>query len=368
MKIAQVTQHYLPIVGGQEVYIDNLNGVFRKAGWQTRVFQPARSIRRPDVVNVFRLPKAGAVIRGCEPYLFNFFLRLGHLRQLDEADVIISHYAFHALPLRSLAHKTIVLSHGVEWHLEEMSWDDREHERRARACFDDFVHVVNDTHYLRHLGLEVEPGQGLFGEVAPGKWFIPNCVDTERFSRTAGLPELLARPSLLVPRQICEDRGIHLAIEAFRHILDARPELTLHLLGKIRPGPYIERCRALVQRLGLTDRVVFQDHVGNATMADYYSSSLLTLIPTLRREGTSLSALESMACGTATICTNVAGLRDLPAVHCAPDAPSLARAVLETLPERERIGAEQAAVVRRDFNLENWGQAWCRVLRSVARA
>ena len=247
-----------------------------------------------------------------------------------------------------------------------MTWDDREHERRARACINDFTHVVNDTHYLRHLGIDAPPAQGLFTEVSPGKWFIPNCVDTSLFTRTPGLPELKARPSILVPRQVCEDRGIHLAIEAFRRILDARPEYTLHLLGKIRPGEYIERCRALVKRLGLSERVVFQDHVSNGTMADYYSSSCLTLIPTIRREGTSLSALESMACGTATVSTNVAGLRDLPTVQCNPDADSVARAVLETLDRREEVASVQLAAVQRDFNILNWGTAWCRVINAVS--
>ena len=366
MKIAQVSQHYLPIVGGQEVYIDNLNRVFRQAGWEPEVFQPSRGMLRPDVVNVPRIPKIGGLISGSEPYVFNFFLRFGYLRRLDAADVIISHYAFHAIPLRRLAKKTIILSHGVEWHLENMTWDDREHERRARACINDFTHVVNDTHYLRHLGIDAPPAQGLFTEVSPGKWFIPNCVDTSLFTRTPGLPELKARPSILVPRQVCEDRGIHLAIEAFRRILDARPEYTLHLLGKIRPGEYIERCRALVKRLGLSERVVFQDHVSNGTMADYYSSSCLTLIPTIRREGTSLSALESMACGTATVSTNVAGLRDLPTVQCNPDADSVARAVLETLDRREEVASVQLAAVQRDFNILNWGTAWCRVINAVS--
>lgn len=366
MKIAHVTQHFLPIVGGQEVYIDNLNSVFQQAGWDTKVFQPSRGIRRSDVVNVPRIPKIGGVIPGSEPYIFNFFLRFGHLRQLDKSDVIISHYAFHAMPLRGLAKKTIILSHGVEWHLENMTWDDREHERRARACINDFVHVVNDTHYLRHLGIEAPPAQGFFTEIAPGKWFIPNCVDTSRFARTAGLPELKERPTILVPRQVCEDRGIHLAIEAFRKILDARPDYTLHILGRIRPGEYIERCRGLVKKLSLSDRVIFQDHVSNGTMSDYYSSSHLTLIPTIRREGTSLSALESMSCGTATVSTNVAGLRDLPCVQCDPDADSVAKSVIETLYDREKIGDAQSMTVRQSFSFVNWADAWCRVIRQVA--
>lgn len=366
MKIAQVTQHYLPMFGGQEVYVDNLRKVFLAAGWENRVFQPSRGVHRSDVTNVLRVPKVGRLIHGIEPYLFNLFLRLGPLGQLSEADVIISHYAFHAPPLARLAEKTIVLSHGVEWHLEEMTWDDREHERRARWAFYRFTHVVNDTHYLRHLGIEAPPAAGFFAEVAPGKWFIPNCVDLEAFRRTEGLPELHARPRVLVPRQVVEDRGIHLAIEAFHSIAKAEPDLVLHVLGKIRPGPYIRKCRDLVQRLGLTDKVIFQDHVQNGTMADYYSSSAITLIPTLRREGTSLSALESMACGTATVSTNVAGLRDLPTIQCDPTAEAVAEATLRALADRESIARVQLEQVRSTFNIQNWAAAWKRVVERVS--
>lgn len=345
--------------------MDNLSKVFRAAGWENRVFQPSRGVRRSDVTTVPRIPKIGRLINGIEPYLFNLFLRFGPLARLAEADVIISHYAFHAPPLAALARKTIILSHGVEWHLEKMTWDDREHEKRARWARDRFVHVVNDTHYLRHLDIPVPAGQGFFQEVAPGKWFVPNCVDSQVFRRTKGLPELLASPRVLVPRQVCEDRGIHLAIRAFRLIVDVVPELTLHILGKIRPGPYIGFCRDLIRSLGLSAKVIFQDHVENGTMVDYYSSSAVTLIPTLRREGTSLSALESMACGTATVSTNVAGLRDLPTTQCEPTEESVAAAILRTYPIRESVGTEQSKIVRDTFNLENWAAAWKQVVSTV---
>ena len=101
-------------------------------------------------------------------------------------------------------------------------------------------------------------------------------------------------------------------------------------------------------------------------MPDYYSSALVTLIPTLRREGTSLSALESMACGIATVSTNVAGLADLPTVQCEPNETAVAQALQDTLRKRTEIGLSQQATVRRIFNIENWAHAWLEVIRSVA--
>jgi len=366
MKVAHVSQHYLPVIGGQEVYIDNLNRLLQAAGWTTEVYQPNRGIQRPDVVTVARIPGLPRLIYGADAYMFNAFLYLTKLGRLAEADVIIAHYAFSAWPLRRFAHRTIILSHGIEWRLENQRFDDRLREKVARRCLDEFFHVVNDTHYLRHFGYDISPASGFFTEVAPRKWFIPNCVDTARFQRSEGLPELKAHRTILVPRQIVRDRGIDLAIRAFKLLADEDHDLVLHVLGKIRHDSYSQLCLDLVRTLGLQGRVVFHDHIENGRMADYYSSARVTVIPTLRREGTSLSALESMACGTATVSTNVAGLRDLPTIQCDPEEHSLAQSIRSTLAEEKQIGERQALVVRNTFNFENWGKAWLKVIALVA--
>jgi glycosyltransferase involved in cell wall biosynthesis len=365
MKVAQVTQHYRPIIGGQEVYIENLQTVLAEAGIQGTVYQPDRGVQADDIVRILRLRGIPRLIRGAEPYLFNFFLHLTQMERLAQADVIIAHYAFSAWALKRLAHKTIVLSHGIEWHLENMTWDDRVHERVAKACLEKFTHVVNDTHYLRHFGYTAPPAKGCFTELSPGKWFIPNCVDTIKFQATAGLPALKQRNIILVPRQLAADRGIDLAVKAFRLLADENKELTLCLLGKRRPGRYINYIEQLIKSLGLGRRVFFEPDVENKRMPHYYSSALVTLIPTLRREGTSLSALESMSCGIATVSTNVAGLADLPTVQCNPDEIAVAQALKDTLRKRTEIGISQQETVRRIFNTENWSNAWLQVIRCV---
>lgn len=367
MNISQVSQHYKPIVGGQEVYIANLIRTFAAAGHTSVVFQPDRGVRGPDIVPVPRIRGLPRLIKGSEPYVFNASLWLNCKRRLALSDIIIAHYAFSAWPLRQFANKSIILSHGIEWNVDEMGWDDRIHERVARARLNDFVHVVNDTHYLRYFGYDLKPGQGVFTEVAPRKWFIPNCVDIDHFKRNEGLLRLKERKIILVPRQITKDRGIDLAIRAFKHLSEDDSELTLCIMGKQRGGSYMAYLLRLIADLELKKRVIFEPPIDNYNMPDVYSSAVVTLIPTLRREGTSLSALESMACETATVSTDVAGLADLPTVQAPAEVNAFAEAVQNTIRDREAIGQRQRISVCDQFTMVEWGKAWQSVIQSVAK-
>jgi hypothetical protein len=86
----------------------------------------------------------------------------------------------------------------------------------------------------------------------------------------------------------------------------------------------------------------------------------------MRREGTSLSALESMACGTATVSTNVCGLADLPTVQSEPTDSAFAQAICETLAAQKSIAARQCASVREGFHIGLWADAWQKVVCTVA--
>ncbi len=81
---------------------------------------------------------------------------------------------------------------------------------------------------------------------------------------------------------------------------------------------YVEQVKLDVERRGLTKSVLFAGPRPHDELPAIYSSVRLSLVPSLCGEGTSLTALESMACGTATICTWVAGLKDLPGPHAQP--------------------------------------------------
>jgi glycosyltransferase involved in cell wall biosynthesis len=367
MKIAHLSAHYRPIIGGQEVYISNLIEVCRRTGHESMVYQLFRGQTADDAYCIPRLKFFARFVRSLDRRWLNWVISAIRPKGLFGADAIIAHYAFHAAPLESVCNKVIVLSHGVEWRVENQDAADRQCEANAKRCLGRFVHVVNDTHYLRRLGLDVEPGRGFFEELAPDIWFIPNCVDTGHFIPGPGLPEYKGRKMILVPRQMVEARGIHLAIQAFAILAKEDPDLEMCLLGKRHKGAarYIERLDRLIADFQLQDRVYFRDPVPNLEMTVWFNSAQVVLIPTLEKEGTSLSAIESMSCGIATVSTNVAGLADLPTIQCDPNPAAVADALREALSDPGQIGNRQRKVVQDVFNLNKWSKAWLTVISRV---
>lgn len=370
MRVAHITYHYMPIVGGQEVYIKNLIDILKKEGIQNDVYQPVNKNyhyfsknKDNDVKLVFYLPMLGRFIHGSGKYLFNIFL-LMHYFAFFKYDRIIVHYAFHSLPFWFFKKKVIVLSHGVEWYPNSNGLNDRVSHYIALKALNRFVTVANDTNYYRTLNLNITPAKNYFKKIGRNNWFIPNCVNSKYFIRTEGINELKKRNVVLVPRQITVDRGIHLAIDAFA-IFDKQYEnYFLYIVGTPTCGKYYEKCKDLINKYKLDDRIIFTGLIKNEIMRDYYSSAKLTLIPTLRREGTSLSALESMACGCPVVSTNVAGLADLPTLQADADAESLSNKMYELINNYEQIKADQKEIVGALFNLQNWEDAWMRVINS----
>ena len=114
--------------------------------------------------------------------------------------------------------------------------------------------------------------------------------------------------------------------------------------------------------LKLENKAIFWGPAPWGEMPKIYSSSLMTLIPSTFGEGTSLSALESMACQTAVIATNIGGLNDLPCILTNPNPKSLAQTMIENFKNREQIAQEQFNITTKIYNLDNWRRAWLKAI------
>ena len=108
--------------------------------------------------------------------------------------------------------------------------------------------------------------------------------------------------------------------------------------------------------------MVFLGPVQRGEMRELYRRSALTMVTSVAGEGTSLAALESMACGTPVVATRVGGLVDLPCVMCNVDAGSIANTALKVLEKRNEIAALQRSIVEKQFNTSLWADAWLRVV------
>jgi glycosyltransferase involved in cell wall biosynthesis len=163
---------------------------------------------------------------------------------------------------------------------------------------------------------------------------LRNGVDLERFRP---LPQGQVRaelgvggePLLLSVGHLIERKGHHVAIEALAKLAKARPDARLVIIGE---GEERAALTALAARLGVADKVRLTGSLPNTELLKWYSAADVLLLCS-SREGWANVLLESMACGTPVVATDIWGT---PEVVAAPEAGLLVA---------ERTGAAFAAGV-----------------------
>ncbi len=362
MKIGQIAYTYKPIIGGAETYIGTLYKLLKEKGVSQRIYQVKNASAKGSEL---RLVPAWKLLRRKPLYLYNLFLNM-HLPSLANEDVLMVHDPFHFWPV-FWHNQSIVISHGVRWDRpgKKENIYNKAHLLSAKFSMKYAKKIVaNDTNFYRKLGYRLKPKEKMFAQVDKNRWFIPNCVDTKHFRKVPRSQELSKLNPILVPRNIVPGRGIHLAISAFSKFVKVYKDTHLVICGSFfnaKPD-YQNLLYSLINRLDLVGKVLFIGSVNWQQMPKVYSSSKLTIIPTLFEEGTSLSALESMSCGTACVATNIGGLPDLPVKLANPNASSLANEMIKIYRNRKMIANKQQKEVRNIYNLTNFQKAWWKVI------
>lgn len=363
--ILHVTMHYFPQRGGQEYYIENLNRLIESEDVCVKVMQPknVHDIKKPE--NVIYMPKArfiGRFIKGADWFWFNSMLLVNHCI-INEQDVVICHYPFH-YPAIKKRRNVIVVSHGVDWPDKPSSLFDRyKYHAFEQLCKKRPVIIANDTEFLRKMGIKIEPSEKYFMQVEENIWFVPNCVDTDKFKKISTEKQNI----ILVPRNVRRSRGVHLAIEAFNLFKKEHDEYKLVIAGGIYSNKYFNYCLKLVDKYEIGGSVHFLGNIQNDELIRYYQTAKITLIPTIAYEGTSMSALESMACQTPVVSTKIGGLKDLPTYKAEDDPIDICRALIDIADRGDEIAQMQSMIVRRVFNMHNWGEAWRRIVNKEIR-
>ncbi len=366
MRIAQLTYSYLPIVGGADAYAEQLRRVFEAAGHEVLVYQrhtdlPPEALAKGGHPRIRRLPRLPWPLSLKEFWLLPHFLARRR-RELARFDVLIGHYPQYCRPAR-FHPRTVGLSHGVTWDDAPDTPAARHKKSWARWAFETCArYVANDTFFLREMGLEIQPGAEGFREVAPGKWYVPNCVDERVFHPRGADEGSPAFNAILVPRNIYHNRGVDLAVAAFGAIADSIPEARLVIAGEPAQAGAVAEVRRQIEVNGLQQRVEFIGSVPWEDMPGLYSAARVTVIPSRCGEGTSLAALESMACGTPCVATDAGGLLDVPALHASVSVPDLAEKTLDAWQNAEQLADEQRAAVLERHSRARWEACWLQVV------
>lgn len=124
-------------------------------------------------------------------------------------------------------------------------------------------------------------------------------TDREKTRRKLGIDG----PVFISVGQLKEAKGHHIAIEMLLHLNTA-------ILIIVGSGEYEKSLKDLVSKLDLERRVFFEQNLNAEELCRIYSAAD-ALVLMSRREGLPNVVLESIACGTPVIATDVGGIREV---------------------------------------------------------
>jgi glycosyltransferase involved in cell wall biosynthesis len=127
---------------------------------------------------------------------------------------------------------------------------------------------------------------------------VPVGVDPEMFLPVAGVTR---KPGMLITTASADVamKGLRYLLEAVAKLRTERPEITLTVIGKAKPGGESART---IDELGLSDVVTFVSGVSDERIVELYSEAEIAVVPSLY-EGFSLPAIEAMSCAIPLVAT-----------------------------------------------------------------
>jgi mannosylfructose-phosphate synthase len=327
--------------GGQVVYVLELSRKLAQLGYEvdiwTRRFEGQQRIEHvTDQVRIIRMTCGGDSFIPKE-YLYEKMpewsenaLRFIKHHALNY-DFINSHYwdagvaAQHVSDVLGIPHLHTPHSLGY--------WKKRQMEADYPGDADKFEAQYNFTQRLHHERLlyssadmvvaTTPPQMELLQEgydVPPEKrHMIPPGYDDNRFfpvsesSRSAIRQRLgFSTPVVMSIGRLARNKGYDLLIHAFQLVAQREPDSILYLaVGGTNLTALeqiiLDELKSLAAQLGLTDRVRFGNFIPDQELPDYYRAADVFVLCS-RYEPFGMTAIEAMACGTATVVTVHGGL------------------------------------------------------------
>jgi D-inositol-3-phosphate glycosyltransferase len=388
-RVALISLHTSPLLqpgsgdsGGMNVYVRELGSALSHAGLECTTFTRADRAGLPREVNVEPGHRVVHVDAGGHdlpkealPGITDEFRRgvLDWIARNETPDVIHGNYWLSGVVGHHLKHELEVPFVSTFHTLARVKAEggDREPAWRERAeaeivnCADAVcVSCESEERQFRRLYGDL---QGRVEIVAPGvehAFFAPG---DQRGARAAlGLRADV--PVLLFVGRIQALKGPDVAIRTLAEL--GHPEAQLLIVGGAsgeRGDDDTDRARALVDELGLGDRVRFVEPQPHHILSTYYRAADVVLVPS-RSESFGLVALEAAACGTPVVASAVGGLLSLVLDHQTGrlidgrDPHDYARAAAAIIENPDRRAAMSQAAVARSRRY-TWGFAAARLRR-----
>lgn len=273
-------------------------------------------------------------------------------RQSVQPDAINLHFALYSLPILSQLPQDVPVTftfHGP-WALESL----QEGESKIAVQFKHWVELRVFQRCDRFIVLSKAFGEILHREYhIPWEQIsiIPGGVDIQHFQQT--LTRQQAREKLqwhrdrfivFTPRRLVHRMGLDKLLLAVAQVKQTYPDVWLAIAGK---GPLKADLEQQAKQLELEDHVKFLGFLPDEDLPIAYQAADLTIMPSQSLEGFGLVLVESLACGTPTVCTPVGGMPDVISnlspqlITADPEVNSIAQTLTEImsgqipLPNRE---------------------------------
>ncbi len=201
---------------------------------------------------------------------------------------------------------------------------------------------------------------------------IPNGVDTHEFSPqvdgSAVRAEWGVPPDQLlvgVVGRLTPWKGQHVLIRAWARIADQFPNASMVLVGAplFENGNYLRELRSTVERLGLTNRIIFAGFRWD--MPQVLAALDIVAHPALEKDSSPLAVVSAMAAGKPIICSRIDGTAQLfddgvDGLLVPPgDADALADTLALLLSDanlRTRLGCAARARAERELSVEQFAR------------
>lgn len=271
MRVLVLARTFLPIVGGLEIRMAQLAEAWSRQGIRVVVATrtPGESQQAP--FRVLRNPGA-----------------LEMLREVRRADVIYQpNLSLRELWPLALVRKPWVVSHHSWYTRTDGSVTLADLMKRALS---------------RRADVSIAVSRALAVELGPETIVIPNPYRDEIFFLR---PEISKDRELVFVGRLVSDKGLDVLIEAMGLLAarQQRPHLTVIGNGPERPG-----IEAMVERMGLRDRVRFVGQLEGESLARELARHEILVVPSRYREPFGIVVLEGLASGCVVIGSEGGGL------------------------------------------------------------
>lgn len=359
MRILQVLTYYRPHISGLTIYAQRLaRGLVEAGHWVTVLtsqYDPALPlIARESGVEVVRVPVALRLSKGViMPSFGNTARRLIrehdiihlHLPQFDGAGLAINARRL-GKPVVLTYHCDIQLPHGL---LNRLAGPVIRAANHIAARFTNRLVAYTDD-YARHSPFLSRYIHKLTVIPPPVEMQAPAPQEVTAFAAKWNLRE---RPIIGMVARLATEKGVEVLVKALRRVRQTLPSARVlfagpyhHVLGE---EDYARRLQPEFDALG--PLWTFTGSLHGAELAALYANCDVTVLPSLNStESFGLVQVESMLCGTPSICSDLPGVRvpvqttGMGRVVPVGDDAALAEAIIEVVGHPDRYRKPRAAI------------------------